>query len=320
MGSPERFLADILAEPETLAGVLDVYDSHDSPLGALGEVPERRVVFVGMGSSRFAALAAATRLRAAGLDSHVEYASVESPAPSPAGTLVVAISSSGATAETVETARRLRGEGRLVAVTNRPDSALAAGADAVLPLLAGVEEGGIACRTYQATVAVLLLVCGRILGEPSGTSLRPAVEAVASLVRTRADWVSPALEILGGGPLDVVAPVERLSSAEQSALMLREAPRIRAAACETGDWLHVDLYLTRPPGYRAILFPGSRFDAGFLEWIERRGCAFVSVGQTVPGAAFQIPYSGAGDPLVALLAETTAVELLAAELWRRTLV
>ena len=101
--------------------------------------------------------------------------------------------------------------------------------------------------------------------------------------------------------------------------MLREAPRIRAAACETGDWLHVDLYLTRPPGYRAILLSGSQFDPGFVEWIERRGCAFVAVGAPVAGAALHVGYAGAGDPDIALLVETTAVELLAAELWRRSL-
>lgn len=317
MSTPDAFLSDVVAEPETLAGLLDAYGGLESPLDALGEVGERRLVFVGMGSSRFAALAAACRLRAAGLDAHVEYASTRTLPPAGAGTLVVAISSSGATPETVEAAARLRGAGRLVAITNRPGAPLGEVADVVLPLLAGEEEGGIACRTYQATVAVLLLLCGRILGEPGAARLRPAVPAVAALIGSREEWLAPALEILGGGPLDVVGPVERLSSAEQSALMLREAPRIRAVACETGDWLHVDLYLTRPSGYRALLLPGSRFDAGFCEWIERRGCAFVSVGQVVPGASFQVGYPGAADELVALLAETTAVELLAAGLWRR---
>jgi hypothetical protein len=125
-----------------------------------------------------------------------------------------------------------------------------------------------------------------------------------------------AVEAVAGGPVDVIAPAERLSSAEQSALMLREAARIRAAACETGDWLHVDVYLTRPPGYRAILFPGSRFDGGVLGWIERRGGTIVAVGRPCPAAAVHIPYPGAGDPLVDLLVETSAVELLAAGLWR----
>jgi fructoselysine-6-P-deglycase FrlB-like protein len=318
VSSPELFLADVLTGPETLDALLAAYDGPASPLEDVGEIHERRIVLVGMGSSRFAALAAAARLRSAGLDAHVEYSSATLSVPSGPDTLVVAISSSGATAETVEVARRHHGSSRVVAVTNRPESELAETADVVLPLLAGEEAGAIACRTFQATVAVLLLLAGRATGGIDAAGLRPAVASAAGLIASGDDWIGPALAILGGGPVDVVAPAERLSSAEQAALMLREAPRIRAAACETGDWLHVDLYLTRPPGYRAILLSGSRFDEGFVEWIERRGCAFVAVGAPVAGAALNVGYAGAGDPDIALLVETIAVELLAAELWRRS--
>ena len=46
----------------------------------------------------------------------------------------------------------------MIAVTNHPDGPLGATADSVLSLLAGEEQGGIACKTYQATMAVLLAV------------------------------------------------------------------------------------------------------------------------------------------------------------------
>ena len=80
----------------------------------------------------------------------------------------------------------------------------------------------------------------------------------------------------------------------------------------------VDVYLTRRPGYRALLFSGSCFDASFVEWMKRRGAAFVAVGAPVEGAALTIKHP-ARDSLCALLAETMAAELLAAELWRRSL-
>jgi fructoselysine-6-P-deglycase FrlB-like protein len=314
----DLFLADILSEPETLERVLVAYSGSASPFDALGEITERRVVFVGMGSSRFAALSAAARLRAGGIDAWAEYASAE-PVPQPSETLVVAISASGTTPETVEAARQYRGVNRVVAITNEPESALAQSSDTVLPLLAGEEAGGIACRTYQATVALLQLLVGRVLRTREVRALRSAVPAVRELIESRVDWLGPALAILDGAPIDVIAPAERQSSAEQSALMLREAPRVRAAACETGDWLHVDVYLTRPPGYRAILFPGSPFDAHVVEWIERRGGAIVAIGACAPGASEHIDYPGADDPLVATLVETTAVELLAVALWQRSL-
>jgi fructoselysine-6-P-deglycase FrlB-like protein len=315
----DRFLADILAEPETLRSVLEAYGAPGGPLGALGDLTGRPVLLLGMGSSRFAALAVCSLLRSHGVEAAVELASAASPTPPAARRLVVAISASGTTPETVAAAARHAGTSRVVAVTNNPDGALGDVADVVLPLLAGEETGGIACRTYQATVAILLLLSGRLGAGPGVAELEPAVVAADHLAETRERWVAPALDILGGGPLDVIGPAERQSSAEQSALMLREAPRIRAAACETGDWLHVDVYLSRLAGYRAILLPGSRFDDSVFDWLEQRGGCVVAVGSEAPRAALQVSYPGAGDQFVDLLVETMATELLAAELWRRSL-
>ena len=253
-----------------------------------------------------------------GVDAIVEPASAAAPMPPSPDTLAVCVSASGRTPETVEAAERHRGRSRVVAVTNHPERALGESADSVLPLLAGEETGEVACKTYQCTLAVLLLLAGRIVGHPSATDLLPAVAAAESIATTRGDWVWPALDVLGGGPVYAVAPAERVSYAEQAALMLREGPRIPADACETGEWLHVDVYLTRRPGYRAVLFPGSRFDGAFMDWIERRGGAVVSIGHAVPGAAFAVEYPGADDPLVATLVETSVVEHLAAELWARS--
>ncbi|MCC6224522.1 MAG: SIS domain-containing protein [Thermoleophilia bacterium] len=318
MPDPAAFLEDVLAEPETLAGLLDAYAAQAGPLAELGDVRGHRVLFVGMGSSRFAALAACPILRAAGIDATVERASTRLATPPRPDLLVVAVSAGGRTPETVAAAERHRGAGVVVAVTNDPGGALAGAADVVLPLLAGEERGGIACKTYQATVAVLLLLCGRVLGSgPAAGDLRRAVEAAASVRDGRAGWLQPALDVLGGGPLHCIAPAERLSSAEQAALMLREGPRVPAFAAETGDWLHVDVYLSKRPGYRAILFPGSRYDGEVLDWLERRGCASVAVGGPEPRATLQVAYPGAGESLVDLLVETSVVELLAAELAAR---
>jgi len=314
------FLDDVLAEPETLARVVEAYGGSDSPLLAVGPVEERRILFVGMGSSRYAALAACPFLRAAGLDAAVEWASAERGTPPAQDQLVVAISASGNTPETVKAAQRHRGVGRVLALTNDTESKLAGAADVVLPLLAGAEAGGIACRTYQSTVAVLLLFCGRILqrADLAPDCLWAVPDALRELHSSRSGWLDDAVGLLEGGAVDVVAPAERVSSAEQSALMLREAPRVRAAACETGDWLHVDVYLTKPPGYRAILFPGSRYDEDLFGWIEERGGTVVAVGRPTPRAAGSVTYPNAGDAAVDLLVETSAVELIAAELWRRS--
>ena len=59
----------------------------------------------------------------------------------------------------------------------------------------------------------------------------------------------------------VLAPAARLASAHQAALMIWEGPRRRAESCETGDWGHIDVYLTKTLDYRALVYTGSRYDA-----------------------------------------------------------
>jgi hypothetical protein len=53
--------------------------------------------------------------------------------------------------------------------------------------------------------------------------------------------------------------------------------------------------------------------------MRRRGCAFVAVGSAVDGAAVTVAHPAADDVLCSTLVETTVAELLAAELWRRSL-
>jgi fructoselysine-6-P-deglycase FrlB-like protein len=306
--NPDGFLADVLAEPATLDALLDAAAADPPPALDGG-----RVVLIGMGSSRFAALTAATALRARGVDAVAEYASTGVPAPPRPGTIAIGISASGKTEETVEALARHRGVSRTIAMTNFPDRALAEVADEVIPMRAGEEAGGVACKTFQATLALL-----HLMGGASVDALRPAVAAQQALLDTRGEWLEPLLDLLAGPrTIYTVAPAERISSALQSALMLREGPRVPADANETGDWLHVDVYLSKHPGYRALLFPGSRFDPGVMEWARERASSIVAVGAPVDGAVMHIPFPHADDPLVASLVETTVAEIVAAELWSR---
>ncbi len=313
---PDGFLRDILAAPGRLEACLDAYAASS----ALHDVADaRRVVMIGMGSSRFAALPATALIRSRGVDAVAELASTGLPTLPSADLVAIGVSASGSTPETVEALARHRGRSRTVAVTNDPHGELATVADVVLPLHAGTEEGGVACLTFQATLAVLQLLAGAITGAgPTVDELRPSVGAAAALRDGRGNWLDELAERVGAATATyAIAPAERLSSALQSALMLREGPRLTADATETGDWLHVDVYLSKRSGYTALLFPGSRFDGGVMAYARHRGSAIVAVGRDVEGAAQTVPVSGADAPLVSLLVETAVAELVAAELWRR---
>jgi fructoselysine-6-P-deglycase FrlB-like protein len=313
---PKLFLADLEQKP----AALDELASRLYAGNPFAAVPSdvRRVVFVGMGSSRYAAGVAALELRAAGIDAVAEYASVAIGHPPAADTLVVAISATGESAETLDTVARYRGRSTVVALTNSPRSSLAAAADVVVETHAGEEKGGVACRTFQHTGLLLQRLEAHLTAIPhdvEGTTRRVG-EATRDLLRRRAEWLPPVLAALDSPDgVFVLAPAERLSSAEQSALMIREGPRRLAVGCETGDWVHVDVYLAKTLNYRALLFTGSRWDGQALEWLARRRATVVAVGAGVPEAATTVRFTGDDDPLVALHAETLVAELVAAAWW-----
>jgi fructoselysine-6-P-deglycase FrlB-like protein len=293
MSGPDRvelFRADIAASGAALASLLDAWSSVD--LGG-----RRRIAAFGLGSSRFAAMVATSAARASGADAWAEYAG-PSVGPPPADDLVaVCISASGGTREVLDVAERHRGRSLVVAVTDDPSSPLAERADIVLPLHAGVEAAGIACRTYRATLAVL----GLLLGVTEVGTLRGLMDATDNV-----DTDAEAIEALDGAPLiDVVAPGPLLGAAEQAALMLREAPRLPAHAVETADWSHTHVYLALP-GHRVLFLPGSHDDDGLRAIVERRG-----------GRVLGLPVVD-GAPLEQAIIASVHVERLAAELWART--
>ncbi|MEV6813955.1 SIS domain-containing protein [Micromonospora sp. NPDC051296] len=313
---PRLFLADLEAKPESLRELAATL-TRDDLWGGLPD-PVDRVLLLGMGSSRYAAEMAALRLRAAGIDAVAEYASTTVSYPARPGTLVIAISATGTSVETLDATSRYQGSGRLVALTNAPESPLADIADLVVPMQAGTERGGVACRTFQHTLVLLLDLLARLTGarRDAAALARRAADATEDLLARRDAWLPRAIELLDG-PHGVyaLAPAERLSSALQSALMVREGPRRPADGCETGDWSHVDVYLAKTLDYRALLFPGSRYDAAALEWLKLRKSTVLAVGAEVPDAAAVIRYAGDDDEDVRLLTETLVAELVAAHWW-----
>jgi fructoselysine-6-P-deglycase FrlB-like protein len=307
--NPEAFLADLEAKPAALRALAGRLREEDP----WAQVPAaQRILFLGMGSSRYAADVAAARLRAEGTDAVAEYASSEASYPPAESTLVVAISATGASRETLDAVSRYTGRSPVVALTNTGGSPLAKAADTVISMHAGPEEGGVACRTYQHT---LLLLLARTSPDPAGLAERTA-QATADLLDRRHEWLPPAIAVLDGPDgVYTLAPAEHLSSARQSALMFREGPRRAAAACETGDWAHVDVYLTKTLDYRALLFPGSRYDKQAMDWIRERRSRVLAVGPGAPDAEYTVRYQHDDDPDVALLTETLVAELIAQHWW-----
>ena len=316
--NPLHFLADLETKPRWLNLLADRL-AHDNPFAAVPRDVDR-VLLLGMGSSRYAASVAATDLRVAGIAAAAEPASVDATWPPDPRTLVIAISATGESAETLDAVARYHGRSPIVALVNDPASTLAGRADVVVEMGAGEEVGGVACRSFQHTGLLLRALESHLttIDDDVAGLTRRVARASADLLRTSSIWL-PRIAVSLASPAGVflLAPVERSSSAEQGALMIREGPRRAAVACETGDWAHVDVYLTKTLDYRAILFAGSRWDAQALAWLTKRGSTFVAVGADISGAKHVVRYPGDDDPDVARHTEVLVPELLAATWWRQ---
>ncbi len=313
---PRAFADDLSAKPDSLMRLAEILRTGD-PWSGTGITRESHLVLLGMGSSHYANAVAAARLRSRGVNAVAELASSDLLPAITSTSVVIAVSASGGSTETLDALNRYASPAQVIAMTNVADSKICAQAAQVIDMSAGLEAGGVACRSFQHTLILLLALEAHLFGEPMPSDLvQRTSRASAHLIDTADTWL-PALReaMIGPAGTHLVAPARRLSSAQQGALMLREGPRLAAIGCETGDWSHVDVYLTKTTDYRLLLFAGSRWEPELLRWVKERGTTLASVSGDVEGAVLSIRFPGDDDDDLRLLVEVLVPELLASSLW-----
>ena len=184
-----RLAADGTVRTDELAGMASVLAGID------------RVEFVACGSASYAALVGAAAVQEwTGLPARVTVGSEfrYSPPPLDARTLVIAVTQSGETADTIAPTRFAREQGcPIIAVTNTVGSAITREADAVLFLQAGPEVAVAASKTFTTQVLTVVLVAAQI-ARLRGT-LDPAVEAdLVGELRALPDAAQRALDAADG--------------------------------------------------------------------------------------------------------------------------
>jgi glutamine---fructose-6-phosphate transaminase (isomerizing) len=256
-------MAEIAGQPAAIRRATVAAADQAGAIAALGhELRSReRVVLTGMGSSYDACYPAATRLAAAGvLATMVDAAELlhfrlDALGPE---TLLVCVSQSGESAETVRVARELceRGERPFIAaVTNGATSTLARLADRNLDTCGG-EEQGPSTMTFAATLVIMAALARSLAGRepaPAADAEAAAVAAERLLVdaegtaRSLARWLGdrPVLALLGRG--------ESRAAAEMGALTLKEAARFPAESLQAAQFRHGPLELAGPE-LAAIVF------------------------------------------------------------------
>ncbi|HET7678154.1 MAG TPA: glutamine--fructose-6-phosphate transaminase (isomerizing) [Candidatus Limnocylindrales bacterium] len=203
-GYPHFMLKEMHEQPQAVRAAVTGRVVHDSvvveelePLVERLEMIER-VEFVACGSANYASMVGSYLFQdwlgipaRNNVGSEFRY----SPPPLDERTLVIAVTQSGETADTIAPARYAREQGcPIVAVTNTVGSAITRDADAVVFLQAGPEIAVVATKTFVTQVTTLVLL-GAALAKQRGR-LEPAFEKeLVAALRRLPDQVERAIEL-----------------------------------------------------------------------------------------------------------------------------
>lgn len=187
-------------------------------------------------------------------------------------TLVVAISQSGETADTITAIRQSAEQGApVLAITNREDSTIARQADIVLPVRAGIEVSVCATKSFTAQVIVLYLL-GLYLAESRQTTpaeklyaLKQGLQRLPVQVDTILEQSEPiqALAKKYGDARNMlfIARGINFPSALEGALKLKEISYIHAEGYSASELKHGPIaMLERTVPVVALLAPGIVYD------------------------------------------------------------
>ena len=276
------------------------------------------IYFVGMGSSYYAAQDIARQLRSNGYLAVAEIASAITPKSFPENSLVVAISASGNSVEVIRFLEDLPANTHSVALTREADSKITKLVKEVMLLPIKAETGSVSTWSYRATLIALFQLLEKLGIAPSvKESCLGAQKQIQKLLDSKNQWLESFMNLTtSDNGIWLMSPAERSGSALQGALMFREGPKVKADGCETGDWSHVDVYLTKSLDYKALMFTGSVWDQQAIEWLVNRNSSFGSIGSYSKGNIASINIED-GNTLFKLLTELLIPELMSANLWSK---
>ncbi len=278
-GHPHYMLKEMLEQPDVLRRTLGGRVSPDGLDADLDlDLDPRavdRVVLVAAGTASYAAMVGEALLeRLARVPAEVVVASefrYQDPVVD-ARTLVVAVSQSGETIDTLEAVREARRRGaRTLAILNVKGSSLAREADDVVYIHAGPEIGVASTKAYVAMAGAFTLLALRF-GRARGTIDDAAAEAWVAGLDALPDAVALALSRRP----EVAAVAERVAEARdalylgrgydvatafEGALKLKEISYLHAEAYATGEMKHGPIALIdRAMPVVAIATPSTTYD------------------------------------------------------------
>ncbi|GAA1492374.1 glutamine--fructose-6-phosphate transaminase (isomerizing) [Curtobacterium herbarum] len=299
----DHMAKEIEEQPGVVAEILDRIADRavDGQLWrGLGLAPFERVAVVACGTSLNAGQVIATALRGlGGVPTDTVVASEADQAVLTPGTLVVAISQSGETADVLRALDRFADRHQVLALTNNLHSSLARRADAVLDCHAGPEIGVAATKTFTAQVVVgvsamisALVASGRI-DRSRALALVGDMQRLPGLLAGAAEASLDRIPLLVSSVRDAsgflfLGRGAGLPFAAEGALKLKELSYRWAEAYPAGELKHGPLALVTDGTPVVVVDNGEHKIQANVAEVRARGGFVITIG----GAGADVPALG----------------------------
>jgi glucosamine--fructose-6-phosphate aminotransferase (isomerizing) len=317
----------------TLSAYVDALTARTAIPGDLDLAGLERIQIVACGTSYIAGVIGKYLIeQLADLPVDVEIASefrYRQPALRP-GSLVIAMSQSGETADTLAALRYCKARGmKSAVVVNAVESTMAREVDVVWPIHCGVEIGVASTKAFTAQVSVMIALAvgaakarGRIDAAEEQRLVRVMLEAprliaeaigLEDAIKEIAAEIAKARDVLylGRGPMSALAL--------EGALKLKEISYIHAEGYAAGELKHGPIALVDDQTPIIILAP---YDSWFEKSASNMSEVMARGGQVVfitdpegakhaPAGAKVVVTAPACDPLVSALVMSAPIQLLA---------
>jgi glutamine---fructose-6-phosphate transaminase (isomerizing) len=257
----------------------------------LRQAPPRAVVTCARGSSDHAATFARylleTRLGLLTSSASPSVSSVYEVTPDLVGTVMLAISQSGASPDLLATVSRARSNGaRIVAMVNAESSPLAQLADDLIPLGAGAELSIAATKSYIASLAAIVQL---VASWARDAELAAALENAPPLLERAfgLDWSAAVTQLTDVNNLYVIGRGLGLGIAQEAALKFKETCGLHGEALSAAELRHGPVALVRRQFPLLIFTQDDESRAGVVQLageLAARGAAVLIAGAEVAQA------------------------------------
>jgi glucosamine--fructose-6-phosphate aminotransferase (isomerizing) len=233
--------------------------------------------------------------------------------------LVITVSQSGGSPDLVASTRAAREAGAItLAVTNSPDSPLAAVSEFHIDVLAGAEKALPATKTYTATLLALYLFVEGLAGEEGAAAKR--LPELAERILARQDEVRAlAARYRFAERMVITSRGYGYPTAKEAALKLMETSYIPALSYSGADLLHGPLAMVDNISPVIAVVPdgrGGEVLRPVLDRLRGRGADLVVIGPAdevaTASAGFVLPTEGVAEEVQPIL-EILPLQLLAYE-------